>query len=83
MDEALGYFNIHSHPSLMEELLLFNYAVMFIGLVFDILLIIFVTVAALLVFSLLLISVESKTFEFGVMRLVGLTEMGFVSLVFT
>ena len=46
---------------------------MFIGLIFDVLLIIFVVVAILLVYSLLLISVETKSFEFGVMRLVGLT----------
>ena len=41
---------------------LYNYAVMFIGLIFDILLIIFVVVACLLIYSLLLISVETKTF---------------------
>ena len=47
----------------------FSYAVMFIGLIFDVLLLIFVTVSCLLIYSLLLISVETKTFEIGVMRL--------------
>ena len=55
---------------------MYNLAVMFIGLIFDVLLIIFVIVATLLVFSLLLISVESKTFENGVLRLVGLNKLG-------
>lgn len=61
----------------------YSYAVLFIGLIFDILLIIFVVVAILLIYSLLLISVETKTFEFGVMRLVGLTKMGFVGMILT
>ena len=49
-----------------------SYAILFIGLIFDILLIMFIVVAILLIYSLLLISVETKTFEIGVMRLLGL-----------
>lgn len=56
---------------------------MFIGLIFDVLLFIFVVVACLLIYSLLLISVETKSFEIGVMRLVGLTKAGFIGLVLT
>lgn len=56
---------------------------MFIGLIFDVLLIIFIVVSCLLIYSLLLISVETKTFEIGVMRLVGLTKGGFIGLVLT
>ena len=62
---------------------LYSYAILFIGLIFDVLLIIFVVVACLLIYSLLLISVETKTFEIGVMRLVGLTKGGFVGLILT
>lgn len=40
-------------------------------------------VAILLIYSLLLISVETKTFEIGVMRLVGLTKTGFIGLILT
>ena len=82
-DEALGFYNIKSNPLLLEALLPYDYAVMFIGLIFDILLIIFVVVAILLIYSLLLISVETKTFEIGVMRLVGLTKLGFVGMIIT
>ena len=56
---------------------------MFIGLIFDVLLLIFIVVACLLIYSLLLISVETKSFEIGVMRLVGLTKAGFVSMIMT
>ena len=56
---------------------------LFVGLIFDILIIIFVVVAILLIYSLLLISVETKTFEVGVMRMIGLTKCGFVSMILT
>ena len=83
MDEAFGFFNLDSNASLIEELQIYDYALLFIGLIFDILLIIFVVVSVLLIYSLLLISVETKTFEIGVMRLVGLTKLGFVGLILT
>ena len=62
---------------------IYSFSVMFIGLIFNILLLIFVVVACLLIYSLLLISVETKTFEIGVMRLIGLSKFGFVGMIFT
>ena len=56
---------------------------MFIGLIFDVIIILFVIVAILLIYSLLLISVETKTFEIGIMRMVGLSERNFIGLIFT
>ena len=56
---------------------------LFIGLIFDIILIILVIVSVLLIYSLLLVSVETKTFEIGVMRLTGLTKKGLVALILT
>lgn len=60
-----------------------SYAVLFIGLIFDILLIMFIIVAILLIYSLLMITVETKAFETGVMRLVGLSKGSFVAMIFT
>ena len=62
---------------------IFQYQVMFIGLIFDVIIILFVIVAILLIYSLLLISVETKTFEIGIMRLVGLSKSSFVGMIFT
>ena len=57
--------------------------ILFIGLIFDILLIMFIVVAVLLIYSLLMISVETKTHEIGIMRLVGLSKGGFVGMILT
>ena len=58
-------------------------AVMFIGLVFKVMLLIFIVVSVLLIYSLLMISVETKTFETGIMRMMGLSKAGFVALILT
>ena len=57
--------------------------ILFIGLIFDIVLVMFIIVAVLLIYSLLMISVETKTHEIGIMRLVGLTKFGFIGMILT
>ena len=65
----LGFYYIDTNLDLLTSMQMYSYAVLFIGLIFDVLLLIFIVVACLLIYSLLLISVETKTFEIGVMRL--------------
>lgn len=43
-----------------------------LALLFGIIVILFVVISVLLIYSLLMISVETKTFENGVLRLLGL-----------
>lgn len=69
--------------NLLFQMQSYSYAVLFIGLIFDVLLMIFIVVSCLLIYSLLLISVETKAFETGVMRLVGLTKRGFIGMIIT
>ena len=62
---------------------LYSFALLFIGLVFNILLIMFVIISVLLIYSLLMITTETKTFDIGIMRLLGLSSAGFVVMIFT
>lgn len=61
----------------------FNFAILFIGLVFSIVIILFVVISILLIYSLLMITTETKTFDIGIMRLIGLSSSGFVAMIFT
>jgi len=56
--------------------------VLLIGLVFDIMLIMFIMISVLLIYSLLMITIETQTFNTGVMRMVGLSGKGFVAMIF-
>jgi len=65
----------------LSQMQLFSTAILFLGLIFDIIVLLFVILSILLIYSLLLISVESKTFEYGVMRMVGLSKMGIINMI--
>lgn len=81
--DALGLYPIKADLQLLGEMEIYQYQLMFIGLIFDVIVILFVIVAILLIYSLLLISVETKTFEIGIMRLVGLSKRSFIGMIFT
>lgn len=66
---------------LLSSMETFSQAILFLGLIFDIIILLFVILSVLLIYSLLLISVESKTFEFGVMRMVGLSKSGIIFMI--
>lgn len=80
---SLGLYSINAKLELLGQMEIYQYQVMFIGLIFDVIIILFVIVSILLIYSLLLISVETKTFEIGIMRLVGLSKRNFVGMIFT
>lgn len=52
-----------------------------LGLIFGVIIILFIVISVLLIYSLLMISVETKTFETGVLRLVGLTKLNCVTMI--
>ena len=79
--EDIGLFPVTNQSELLKAMQTFSYGILFIGLVFNILLIIFVIISVLLIYSLLMITTETKTFDTGVMRLLGLTSKGFVAMV--
>ena len=79
--EALGYYPVVIKLGILEEMQTYSQAVMFMGLIFDIIILLFVIIAVLLIYSLLMISVETKTLEMGIIRMVGLSKLGITSMV--
>jgi ABC-type antimicrobial peptide transport system permease subunit len=51
------------------------------GLIFGVIVILFVVISVLLIYSLLMISVETKNFETGVLRLVGMSNWNWISMI--
>ena len=78
----LGAYPISGAYSLLSQMQIYSYGILMIGLIFDIMLIMFVTISVLLIYSLLMITIETKTFDIGVMRLTGLSSGGFIAMVF-
>ena len=66
---------------LLQVMQLLSYATLLLGLVFGIIAILFIVISVLLIYSLLMISVETKTFENGVLRLIGLSQLNVVGMI--
>lgn len=57
---------------------LFSIAIMFMSLLFSIVMMLFIIISVLLIYSLLMVSVETKTFEIGVTRMLGMNGTGII-----
>ena len=66
----------------MSKVKQLSFAIMLLGLVFDVVILLLMAVSVLLIYSLLMITVEEKTFDSAIMRLVGLSKMGYASNIF-
>ena len=55
---------------------------MFLGLLITIVVSLLASLSVLLIYSLMLINVESRTFEIGVMRMLGFERLGIIQLLF-
>jgi ABC-type antimicrobial peptide transport system permease subunit len=58
-----------------------NMIILLVSLVFNIILLVFIVISILLIYSLLMIGVETKTMETGIMRMVGISKSGLVSMI--
>jgi ABC-type antimicrobial peptide transport system permease subunit len=77
----LGFFPVRIELDVLFAMQIFSQGILFLGLIFDIIIILFVILSILLIYSLLMISVEAKTFEFGVMRMQGLSKSGLIYMI--
>ena len=66
---------------LLETMKLTEAASLMIGLLFGIIIILFIVISILLIYSLLMISVETKTFENGVLRMLGINKVNCITMI--
>ena len=81
--ETMGLYPVSTQTNLLTMMAIFSGAILIIGLIFNILLIMFVMISILLIYSLLMITTETRTFDIGIMRLLGLNSRGFVAMILT
>lgn len=79
METKLGDYPVGSEEFLLSEVKNLSFAIMLLGLVFDVVILLLMAVSVLLIYSLLMITVEEKTFDSGIMRLVGLSKAGYAT----
>lgn len=73
--EAFGFLNEYTKIDLLKNLEDLQLAVVMLGCVFNVVLILMCSISTLLIYSLLMVSVEQKTFDNGVLRMVGVSKI--------
>lgn len=81
IDDSLGFFPVNVNSGILHDLKKFTMSVMFLGLIFDLIVMLLIIISVLLIYSLLLQNVETKSFEIGVQRMVGLSKKGLIFMV--
>ena len=77
----LGYTQVNAEYRVLEYLSHTQLIALFTGLIMNLVIAIVSILSVLLVYSLLLVNVENRTFELGVLRMIGMPKHGVVTLV--
>lgn len=81
IEDNLGFYPVTVQSGILHDLKKFTMSVMFLGLIFDLIVMLLVIISVLLIYSLLLQNIETKSFEIGVQRMVGLSKKGLIFMV--
>ena len=81
VEESLGYFPVTVEAFIMQDFKMAHLSVTFLQLIFNLVMLLLFLISVLLIYSLLMLSVESKSFELGVMRMIGLSKNNVIMLV--
>ena len=76
----LGFEQIHTVLPILYQLNQLEIFNLFLGLILHIITFILLFLSILLIYSLLMVSVESKTYEIGILRMIGMSRLGIVEL---
>ncbi len=79
--QTLGFYPMTAQMFILEQMEILNISILFLGLVFNVILLVFIVISVLLIYSLLMIGVETKAMETGIMRMMGTNKRGLVMMV--
>jgi len=77
----IGFNQVTSEFPILSYMRETRFFAMFLGLIISIIVTILTILSIILIYSLLMISVENKQFEMGVLRMIGMTRAGMIQLI--
>lgn len=81
VEEFLGYYPIQVTSAILDKITTLEMNILIVNLIFSIVKSLLIIISVLIIFSLLMKSVESKNFEIAVIRMVGLHKGGVIGLI--
>eukprot|EP01083_Nonionella_stella_P097731 274723_1 len=76
----LGFTQIDISSPIEEEFFKLRYGALFFQLILDIILLTLVILSIMLLYSLLVVSVDTRTFQLGILRMIGMTRRSLIKL---
>eukprot|EP01060_Flectonema_neradi_P010229 TRINITY_DN17355_c0_g1_i1.p1 TRINITY_DN17355_c0_g1~~TRINITY_DN17355_c0_g1_i1.p1 ORF type:complete len:1106 (+),score=147.38 TRINITY_DN17355_c0_g1_i1:33-3320(+) len=77
----VGFNQIEAEAEILEYMYGTRFFSMFLGLLMSLVIFVFVVLSVILIYSLLMINVDTRTFELGVLRMVGMKRRDVIQLV--
>ena len=78
---SIGFNQVDAEAEILEYMFTTRFFSLFLGLLISLVIFVFVVLSIILIYSLLMINVETRTFELGVLRMVGMKRRDVVQLV--
>lgn len=76
----IGFTNVFVNLPILRQLRDTRFFSLFLGLILNVIIFILLFLSVVLIYSLLMISVETRTFELGILRMIGTTRRGIILL---
>ncbi len=77
---AMGYAELSINMPLLTAMQGFQFFSLYVGLILTVILAILFLLSTMLIYSLLIVSIESRVFQIGVHRMVGMTRAGVIKM---
>lgn len=81
VEEFLGAYPVTIGSDILNKILILETGIHIVTLIFNMIKLLFVVISVVIIYSLLMVSIESKTFEIAVQRMVGLNKTGIIQLI--
>lgn len=81
VEEFLGDYPVTIVSDILNKILILETGIHIVTLIFNMVKLLFVVISVVIIYSLLMVSIESKTFEIAVQRMVGLNKTGIIMLI--
>jgi len=78
---ALGVFPYYLNLPLSDSISTHKYIQLFLGIILNLIIAVVFILSTILIYNLLMVTLETKTFEFGVIRMIGLSKPGLAKLI--
>lgn len=78
----VGFYPVTAKMPILVEMTTYNVAILLFNLIFRVVISIFILISIMLIYSLLMIGIDTKTLEMGILRMVGISKIGLTLMIF-